>query len=129
MDSFGTESCIQGFHIYNDIWLPLIKEQLKYTKEADNSRDHYAGVAVNITPVSTETVGHVPQCISAVCSTFLQRGAEICCTATGSRRYSRDLLQGGLEVPYILRFMGSGKELKLTLKHAVLSKGEKSMEI
>ena len=109
MESFETKSCIQGFHIYKDIWSPLIGEQLKCTRETDNPLDRYT---VNITPVSTETVGHVPQCISAICSTFLRRGGEIRCTVTGSRRYSRDLPQGGLEIPCMLHFMGSSKELK-----------------
>ena len=70
-ESFETESCIQGFHIYKDTWSPLIGEQLKCTRETNNPLDRYAVVVVNITPVSTETVGHVPQCISAICSTFL----------------------------------------------------------
>lgn len=129
MESFETESCIQGFHIYKDIWSPLTGEQIKCTREDDNPRDRYAVAVVNS---STETVGHVPRCISAMCSSFLRRGGEICCTVTGSRRYSRDLPQGGLEVPCTLRFMGSSKELKKVKTYfktaPFLSKG-KSMKM
>ena len=133
MESFETESCIRGFHIYKYIWSLLIGEQLKCTRATDNPLDHYVVAVVSITPVSTETVGHVSRYISAICSTFLQRGGEICCTVTGSRRYSRDLPQGGLEISCTLCFMGSGKELKKVktyFKTALfLSKGEMSMEI
>jgi len=44
-------------------------------------------------------VGHVPRTISAVCSLFLCRGGSIGCLVTGSRCYSWDLPQGGLEIP------------------------------
>ena len=33
------------------------------------------------------------------------------CKVTGSRRYSRDLPQGGLEVPCTLKFQGSTKDI------------------
>ena len=71
MESFETESCVRGFHIYKDIWSPLIGEQLKCARETGNPLDRYAVAVVNITPVSTETVGQVLRCISAICSTFL----------------------------------------------------------
>ena len=86
---------------------------------------------VKTTSVSAETVGHIPRCISAVCSSFLRRGGEIHCTVTGSRRYSRDLPQGGLKVPCTLSFMDDNKELKKLKtyfkKAPFLSKDEKKM--
>ena len=42
-------------------------------------------------------VGHVPKKIS-IFSIFLHRGGSVVCTVTDSRRYSADLLQGGLEI-------------------------------
>ena len=36
---------------------------------------------------------------STACSMFLKKGGTIDCVITGSRRYSADLVQGGLEVP------------------------------
>ena len=44
-------------------------------------------------------VGHVPRKISAICSLFLRRGGRIQCEVTGTRQYSRDIPQGGLEIP------------------------------
>ena len=45
-------------------------------------------------------IGHVPRKISSVCSLYI-RGGEIHCRVTGSRPFSADLEQGGLEVPII----------------------------
>ena len=52
------------------------------------------------------TVGHLPKKISSVCSMFLLRGGTIHCQVTAPRRYSRDLPQGGLEIPCMLTFEG-----------------------
>ena len=60
-------------------------------------------------------VGHVPKRILAACSLFLQQSGNIECTITGTRRYSSNLPQGGLEVPCTLRFSGDAKlMLKIT---------------
>ena len=58
------------------------------------------------------TVGHVPKKISCICSLFLRRGGFINCEVTGSRRYSADLDQGGLEIPCSLTFTGEIKEVQ-----------------
>ena len=42
---------------------------------------------------------------------FLQGGGSISCIITGRRQYSRDLPQGGMEIPCKYRFVGSPKEL------------------
>ena len=54
-------------------------------------------------------VGHVPRRISAACALFLARDGTITCTVTGSKQYSADLPQGGLEVPCTLKFQGAPK--------------------
>ena len=60
-------------------------------------------------------VGHIPKKISATFSLFLRRGGAIHCTATGAKRYSADLEQGGLEVPCVLKFVGDEEKLKFLL--------------
>lgn len=58
------------------------------------------------------TVGHVPRRISSVCSLFLRKsGARIVCKITGNRHYSKDLPQGGLELPCIYIFSGNSEGL------------------
>ena len=44
-------------------------------------------------------IGHVPRIISSLCSLFIRRGGAIKCSVDGNRRYSADLLQGGMEIP------------------------------
>ena len=46
----------------------------------------------------------IPRKISSICSIFIRCSDTIHCTVNGRRRYSLDLLQGGLEVPCILTF-------------------------
>ena len=55
---------------------------------------------------SGEIVGNVPQSLSCVCSMFLRRGSSMACCITGGRQHSKDLPQGGLEVPCIYVFTG-----------------------
>jgi len=55
-------------------------------------------------------VGHVPRAVSAVCSWC---GGSIFCRITGSRRYSTDLPQNGLEVLCMLTFgMSNAKDIE-----------------
>ena len=52
-----------------------------------------------------EIVGHLSKKISMLCL-FIRRGGLIKSEVTGSRRYSQDLVQGGLEIPCDLVFEG-----------------------
>ena len=80
-------------------------EELNCRREEGNILDPYAVVIIK----SGNIVGHVPCRISAACDLFIQRGGDISCKATGTRRYSGDLPQGGLEVPCYLTFHGDSK--------------------
>ena len=51
-----------------------------------------------------------------MCSMFIKRGGETTATVPGHRRYSSDPVQGGLEIPYNLRFHEGDKEI-LKLKN------------
>ena len=53
---------------------------------------------------SSEIVGHLTWKISIVSSLFLRQGGTITCVVSGSRSYSSDLPQGGLEVPCTIIF-------------------------
>ena len=61
-------------------------------------------------------VGHVPRKISAAYSVFLEFGGVIRCTITGLRQYSRDLRQGGLDVPCKITFIGENPHLSNVAK-------------
>ena len=81
------ESCIRGFHIYKEVWTPLIGERLGCTHEKSNREDPFT-VAMKR---GTETVGYVPRTISCVCTLFLRQCGFISCEVTGSSRPSVDL--------------------------------------
>ncbi len=97
-------SCIRGHHVYKDIWSPYINEKLTCVMEEDNSHDPYA-----VSVKKGQIVGHLPRIISAACSLFMRRNGVMSATLTDGRQYSRDLPQGGLEVPCVLTFRGESK--------------------
>ena len=98
--NFMFESIICGYHEYQLIWeVPVIGEELSCSRELGNSHDPYAVAVKKEIEGEERFVGHVPRQISAICSLFIRRGGTIRCTVTGSRRYSADLPQGGLNIP------------------------------
>jgi len=100
-------SCVRGFHEYQAIWEPTHGEELQCSRETDNPNDPYA---VSVTR-GGEVVGHVPHKISRMCAVFIRNGGRIKCTVTGNRCYSRDLPQGGMEIPCFLTFFAEEKWL------------------
>ena len=83
-------------------------EVLNCYREVGNTHNPSA-VAVRKDAV---TVGYIPCAISSVCLNFIRRGGIISCMVNGSRRYSADLPQGGLEIPCILTFQTTNAELR-----------------
>ena len=97
---------VRGYHVYQEVWEVCIGEILPCIREVGNRHDPYA-IAVKKDDI---VVGHLPRKIYGICSIFIRRGGEICCTVTNLRRYSADLAQGGMEIPCTLTF-------KITDKH------------
>ena len=109
--TFSFESMIRGYHEYRMIWNnPIAGEELPCYRELGNSHDPYAVAVKKFIAGEQKVVGHVPRCISAICSLFIRRGGDIRCQVSGDRRYSSDLLQGGLEIPAVLFFTATKKE-------------------
>ena len=113
---FHLQSCVRGYHVYGEHWSAFLGEELTCQREIGNVLDRYA---IAVKKDTGEIVGHVPKKISRICSWFLQHGGTIAAIVTGHRRYSSDLVQGGLEIPCNLRFCGEEKfilKLKKVLK-------------
>ena len=108
---FEHSSVIQVYHIYKDILIPMIGKTLQSRIEADNDHDDFA-VALTI-------AGHMPCTISVPCNLFLQKGGTIGCTVTGPPQYSRDLEQGGQDVPCKLIFSAAAGSMKDEFKQKV----------
>ena len=70
MEMHMVESCVRGFHVYQDIWTPITGKCLSCQMEDSNAFDPYA-VAIR---KGANIIGHVPRKISAACSLFIQRG-------------------------------------------------------
>ena len=123
MEMFCVESVLRGYHIYKDIpWEPAIGTTHPCEREAFNVHDPYAVTVMNHDVV----VGHIPRSISAVCLMFLRRRGVIFCEVTGTRQYSSDLPQGGLELPCKLIFSAASKEIMKIRK--LLTQAPKSDE-
>lgn len=101
-------SCVRGYHVYQSIWLPSIGEIVDCHRERGNATDRYAIKVMK----NDDIVGHLPKKISTLCSLFIRRGGLIKCEVTGLKRYSQDLVQGGLEIPCDLIFEGKEKDIK-----------------
>ena len=114
--TFSVQSMVRGYHVYQPVWDGTCDgEILPCKREVVNIHDPSS---VAITKGTTGiVVGHVPRIISPICSIFIRRGGTISCRANGSRRYSSDLPQGGLEVPRILTFSTpNAREIEKTNK-------------
>lgn len=83
-------------------------ETLDCARDDGNILDRYAVKVVK----NDEIVGHIPKKIPTLCSLFIRHGGNIKCEVTGSRRYSQDLQQGGLEIPCNIICQGSSKYLQ-----------------
>lgn len=102
------DSMVRGHHVYQQVWTPLTGENLMCARIEDNTQDRYVVAVLQHDTI----VGHLPRCISTVCSLFIRRSGSIRCVVSDHRRYSRDLPQGGMEVPCKLHFLGNKSELK-----------------
>ena len=66
MESFEVNLCIQGYHVYQLIWIPVDGEILLCARETGNRHNPFS-VKANI---CTMIVGHLPKRISSTCSLF-----------------------------------------------------------
>ena len=114
MATVEVSSCIRGLHVYNNIWEPCVGEELVCSPQMNNPHDCYAVAVCK----SGTIVGHVPRVISRLCWLYLSKSDTVIkCFVTGTRRYSSDLIQGGLEVPCRFKFIGGTEQ---TVKVAAL---------
>ena len=90
---FTCQSMIRGYHVYMHIWEAEDGETLNCVRETTNRCDPFSVVVIKAAVV----IGHLARKISTVSSLFLKQKGTITCSVNG-RRYSIDVLQGGLEM-------------------------------
>ena len=100
--SFDLSSCVRGYHVYQQIWTAVPDETLHCSRETSNRTDFFAVAVLK----NDEVVGHVPRRDACVASLFIRNGGSVLCRITGTRQYSGDIPQGGLEVPCVYTFTG-----------------------
>ena len=67
---------VRGFHVYKEIWKPIVGEPLRCSHERNNIYDRYE-IAANKRPrgrLADSIIGHLPREISRATRFFLVRG-------------------------------------------------------
>ena len=89
--------------MYQNDWIPALGKVLQCSCEVGNAHEPYAVKVMEAGTTAGTMVGHLPKKTSSTCSLFIRKGGTIDCEVTDlNRKYSRDLLQGGLETPCVL---------------------------
>ena len=84
MFSNEEESCLHGYHLYQNIWTTEVGKSLICEREPLNSIDKYALVVLEENVV----VSHLPRQLSRILSLFILRNDTTNCIVTGGRIYS-----------------------------------------
>ena len=117
METFAFASAVRGYHVYKDVWKPLIGKKLVAKREFNNPMDKHAVKVVK----DNETVGHLPREFSRITWYFLARSGEISVEVIGCRRHCKQLC-GGMEIPCQLEFNCSNKAQMKRVKELLVSK-------
>ena len=122
---FTVQCCIRGYHIYQAQWNAEIGAKLITAPEDRPGalvEDKYAIAVKN----DGKTVGHVPKFLTKLTFFFLKNGGKL--HVTGSRRYSVDLKQGGLELRGEFCFASCNEKLFVQMKEKTLAEVKKYVE-
>ena len=95
---------------------------LQCSREDGNAHDLYAVKVMKAGTRAVTMVGHLPKKTSSTCSLFIRKGGTIDCEVTDpNRKYSRDLPQGGLEIPCVLTLRGTKDLMDKAVKLLAIS--------
>ena len=61
MEVHEVEYCVQGYHIYGDVWTPNVGDLLNCDRESGNPNDLYAVAIKN----GASMIGNIPKKLSA----------------------------------------------------------------
>ena len=92
---------IRGFHVYKEVWKPILGERLNLSHERKNLYDRYAVAAYKRLPgrFADSIIGHLPREISRPTRFFLLRGGVAVAEVINTTHRRSPLVQGGLEIP------------------------------
>ena len=115
---FSTECCVRGHHVYQSKWEANVGSELTVCKETRPGalvEDKYA-MALKYGDV---TVGHVPKFLSKITYFYMKSGGEVSVRITGKRQHTKDLPQGGMELPAMYTFKSTNVEVHTKLPDVV----------
>ena len=94
----------RGFHVYRKVWQPLENESLDCLREPDNIYDMFTIKTCQkySNGERGRIVGHLPIEVSRLTKFLLDRGAAVSATLISTRYRSSPLVQGGLEIQYVV---------------------------
>ena len=78
---------LRGFHVYKEVWSPIVGEQLKCCYEINNCYDRHAIAETKRLRgrLADFTVGHLPWEISRATRFFLLGGGVVCAKVIGKK--------------------------------------------
>ena len=96
---------LRGFHVYRDIWKPSLNQFINFKQEKNNRYDRFAVAGMTILPgtLAASIVGHMPRELSRFIWYAIERGARITATLVSTQAKDSPLVQGGLEIPFIVK--------------------------
>lgn len=95
-------SFIRGFHVYRDVWTPVLHEELSLRCEVNNP---VSGEAVAVIKDMDIVVGHVPANLAPILRGFLSRASDSGKVIVTGGQVNRGAGLG-LEIPCIYRLYG-----------------------
>ena len=105
-------TAVRGYHVYQEVWSPIIGEAFTCQQENGNEHDAYSVATIR---EDDEVIGHLPREISRVSYFFLAHGGSISGIVTNKRRYCTQ--RGGMEIPCQLTFLGTRKNIRKLKNH------------
>ena len=120
---------IRGHHVYKDVWVPAIGEQLICKKDTREEANEYDEDSIGVFKVAEEgedkkdlLVGHIPIELSKLLNQYLQADNSNIMIATVSGKRKREL---GLVVPAKFKCITSNKKLAKILHDELTKKKTK----
>ena len=124
---FTVQCCIRSYHTYQSQWNAEVAAELgavPNTRTTALVKDKYAIAVKN----GEQMVGRIPMFLSKLTFFFLRYDGKVSIKVNGPRRYSVDLIQGGLELSAEFTFQTSNEKLFSQMQEETLVEIEKFEE-
>ena len=90
---------VLGYHIFQSFWEAPVGSLLIAKHEDDAQSLIHDNFAIALVNNNSVTIGYMPKFMSKLTYFFLKHGGHIKFEVTGGKKHSKDLEQGGLEIP------------------------------